>query len=438
MMAEDFNHIDQIIRQKFENFEPEPPVQVWENIRSSIPKTPPPQSSTGILLPIIVAVSILVFLSGLFHHYYNNNTEKIQTADAGKTIHTASLGTTGSTTVSDPGLQENFYQTPSEVPVISNGSDIKAETSVNTVPVRLPFDQTIASDKKKKNEKKANANTAQTLPSRGEYKPGLVQAIKSGDLSYRDVVKYNLSMKEIRKIQAYSEKASANPLNWSVGVFFNPEMSSCNDATIENSVNYNVSILPRLSINNFFIQSGINTRFTHDKGQMTVDYRRYLGSYEDVYLVTFDSTENGVIPTYYTETVEVFDTIAHYAAADTKARYTYLEIPVMFGYRYSFGKFSLFANAGPAASFRIGKYLPEAREPEDNAKIVNVNYQVPLRSSIDWQLLVGAGFDYQLADKLSFSMEPTYRQSLKSEYDLAGTRGKTSSFGLRLGLNYKF
>jgi len=436
-MAEDFNHIDQIIRQKFDNFEPEPPVQVWENIRSSIPKAPPPPSSPGMLLPIIVSVSILIFISGLFHHYYNNNTEKIQ-AEAGRTIQTASLGTTGSTTISEPSLQETFYQADSEVPAIKPETNNISSPAVSSIPVRMPFDQSLSSDKKKKNSKSANAASAQNIPSRGEYKPGLVQAIKSGDLSYSDVKKYDLSFREIRKIQSYREESNAKPFEWSVGLFFNPEMSSCNDETIENSVSYNVSILPRLSINRFFIQSGVNTRFTHDKGNMTVDYRRYLGSYEDVYLVTFDSTENGVIPTYYTETVEVFDTIAHYAVSETKARYTYLEIPLMFGYRYSFGKFALYANAGPSASFRVGKYVPEAQDPEDNAQIVNVNYQVPVRSTVDWQLLVGAGFEYQLGGKMSFSMEPTFRQSLKSEYDLAGTKGRTNSFGLRLGLNYKF
>ena len=436
-MAEEFNHIDQIIRQKFENFEPEPPVQVWENIRTTISNTPPKPSSPGFLLPIIVSVSLLIFISGLFHHYYNNNNENARAEEAGKTLYTASIGSTGSTTVSDPGLQESFYQTPSEVPAISHESNNQAATTVNSVPVRLPFDQTLTSDKKKKN-KTATTSAAQNIQPRGEYKPGLVKAVKSGELSYGDAARYNLTMKDIRKIQSYREVSKAKPFEWSVGMFFNPEMTYCNDENIENSVSYNVSILPRLTINRFFIQSGVNTRFTHDKGNMTVDYRRYLGSYEDVYLVTFDSTENGVIPTYYTQTVEVYDTIAHYSVSETRVNYTYLEVPLMFGYGYSFGKFSVYASAGTAASFRIGKYVPEVKDPEENAKIINVNYQVPVRSTIDWQLQVGAGFDYKLAEKLSFSMEPTFRQSLKSEYDLQGTNGKTRSFGLRLGLNYKF
>ncbi|MFA4864449.1 MAG: hypothetical protein WC605_11860, partial [Bacteroidales bacterium] len=69
-MAENFNHIDQIIRQKFENFEPDPPIQVWENIRSGIKKNPPPPSSSGFVMPIIVTVSLLIFVGGLLYHFY--------------------------------------------------------------------------------------------------------------------------------------------------------------------------------------------------------------------------------------------------------------------------------------------------------------------------------------------------------------------------------
>jgi len=180
-------------------------------------------------------------------------------------------------------------------------------------------------------------------------------------------------------------------------------------------------------------------RYTHYKGNYAVDYNRYLGTYEDVYEVTFDSTENGVIPTYFTHTVEVYDTVNHYAISETKANYTYLEIPLLFGYRYNFGRFSIFAKAGPAASFLVIRNVPAAGYPEDKARIINVDYQIPARSAVNWQLMMGAGFDYQLADKFNFSLEPTFRFALKSEYNLPdGARGNTTSFGIRAGLNYNF
>ncbi len=440
-MAEDYKHIDQIIRQKFENFEPEPPVQAWEKIRSEIGRTPPPPHSPGILLPIIVSVSLLIFIAGLFHQLYNGNSENAPIAGSGElTIHSASLGSTGSTSISDNTLQEEFYQTPSAMPHPEIKPVTAAQPAVTPVKVREPFNGQITGEKnkKKKNTGAAGQNTTLSGNRSGEYRPGLVQALRSGDLTYEDAVKYNLNMRDFRKLSSYRENSRSLSATWSAGVYFNPEACISADETIDNTMSYNIGIMPRMSFGHFFLQSGINARFTHDRGNMTVDYNRFLGSYEDVYLVTFDTVDNVVVPTYYTETVDVYDTISQYAVSETRANYTYLEIPVLFGYRYSFGRFALFANAGPAASFMLNKKLPGAGSPEENARIVHVDYMVPSRATINWQLMLGAGFDYQLADRIHFSLEPTLRFALNPEYNMPDINGKTRSFGVRAGINYKF
>ena len=444
-MAENFNHIDQIIRQKFENFEPDPPIQVWENIRSGIKKNPPPPSSSGFVMPIIVTVSLLIFVGGLLYHFYIDDSRStlLKTEASALSVQKAGVISTGSTTTSDVTLQEEFYQTPSEVPA-SNISSENPNQAIQhdqqpVIPVREAFGQTYPGDRKQKKAKN-NPSIASNSPSRsGQWKAGLVQALTAGELSYADALKYDLSLRDIRKLSGFQDYARHSRSDWSIGIYFNPEVTRCQDASIENTVSYNAGILPQVSFNRFFIQSGINMRFTHDKGNYAVDYNRYLGTYEDVYEVTFDSTENGVIPTYFTHTVEVYDTVNHYTISQTKANYTYLEIPLLFGYRYNFGRFSIFAKAGPAASFLVIRNVPGAGYPEDKARIINVDYQIPARSAVNWQLMMGAGFDYQLADKFSFSLEPTFRFALKPEYNLPdGARGNTTSFGIRAGLNYNF
>jgi opacity protein-like surface antigen len=110
----------------------------------------------------------------------------------------------------------------------------------------------------------------------------------------------------------------------------------------------------------------------------------------------------------------------------------------MFGYRYDFGKVSVFAKGGPAASFLVHKNMP-VQSPEEGARIVNVDYQVPARSQVNWQLVFGAGIGYDITDNVSFNLEPTFRYALKSEYSLSGNEnGGANSFGIRLGLNYNF
>jgi hypothetical protein len=444
-MAEDYNHIDQIIRQKFENFEPEPPVQVWEKIRSGINKTPPPPSSTGFIMPIIIAVSLLVFIAGLLHNvYFNDSSATLAKKGSSElSVQQAGVISTGSTTSSDITLQKEFYQTPSALtaPDISNQSatkEIKADQKP-AIPVRDAFGQINPGDKKHKKAKNNPSVTLNNTPATGQWRPGLVQALAVGELSYADAQKYNLSPRDVRKLTGFQDYEKHIKADWSIGAYFNPEVTSCADQSIANSVSYNASILPQVSFNHFFMQSGINMRFTHDKGNYAVDYNRFLGTYEHVDYITFDTVNNVVIPTYYTHNVEVWDTVNHYSVTETKANYTYLEIPLLFGYRYSFGKFSIFAKAGPSASFLIYKNIPETGYPEDKARIINEHYQIPARNTICWQLMMGTGFDYQLADKISFSLEPTFRYALKPEYKLPdGARGNTTSFGIRAGLNYNF
>jgi hypothetical protein len=438
-MAEDFNHIDQIIRQKFENFEPEPPMQVWDNIRSGINKNPPPPSSTGFLLPIIVTISLLIFLSGLINHFYIGNSTSTKAESSSRSIHSASLISTGSTTSSDLSLQQDFYQTPPAMPAEKLDLAASIETPQEIIPVRAPFEQNLAGDRKKKSGKKNQSVEEKNTSRPAQWKPGLVQALKAGELSYGDAAKYDLSVRDVKKLSTFRAVNKTKLADWSIGVFFNPEMTHYQDNSLDNTLSYSLGIMPRLSFNRFFIQSGINMRYTHDKGNYAVDYNRFLGTYEDVYLVTFDTVNNVIVPTYYTHTVEVYDTISHYSVSETQASYTYLEIPMFLGYRYNFGKFSVFGKAGPAASFLALKNVPEAGYPEDKAKIINVDYQVPARSVVNWQLMMGAGFDYQLADKFSFSLEPTFRFALKPEYKPnAGVKGNSTSFGIRAGLNYNF
>lgn len=441
VMAEDYKHIDQIIRQKFENFEPEPPLQVWENIKSNIPKDPGKPSSPGILLPIIVTVSLIIFIAGLFNHYYTKN-ENVAADPENRysSVQTAGVLQAGTSSNAELPSDEPAYQIPSQIPVTGENTVTTSEPKVaKDIPVRVPFTQKTSKDVKKTGAKLSGDTKTTRDATPGKWRSGLAEKISSGNtLSYSDAMKYDLSPRDVRKLSSLSEKKQHIRPDWAIGAYFNPEVTSYSD-DVENSMGYNIAVMPRVTFNHFFLQSGINARFANDKGNVSVNYNRYLGSYQDVYDVTFDSTESGIIPTYYTHTVDVYDTVDHYAYQDTKARYTYLEVPLYFGYTYSFGRLTLHAIAGPAASFLVSRNIPDAGSPEENAKVINVNYQIPVRSTVNWQLMMGAGFDYNLGDKFSFTLEPTFRYALKADYTLPeNNNGKTMSFGLRAGLNYKF
>jgi hypothetical protein len=434
--------MDQIVRQKFENFEPEPPLTVWENVRSNISQTPPPAPS-GLMLPILFIVTFLLFIGGLVLNLLTGN-EKASGPEgemAESHLKTAGMISTGSTTGSAQSLQNAIYQTYQEnhlEQVMTNNTPaVITPSGDEPIRVKAPFEPYKAPARQKITSPENGQSAQPSTANRGSWTPGLRQALASGEITVGDAVKYNLDLRDIRKLSRFQSRENQRNASWSIGVFFNPEVTNHKPDDLENTVSYNFSLMPQVSFGHFFLQSGINARLTTDRGNATVNYNRFLGTYDDVYLVTFDSTENGVIPTYHTQQVEVYDTIDHYAISETTARYTYLEVPVMLGYRYEAGRFTLFAKGGPSASFLVHKDIP-AQAPEENARIVNVNYQVPARTQVNWQLVVGAGLDYKLFDKLSLSLEPTFRYALNPEYELPEDAvSRSYSFGFRAGLNYK-
>lgn len=440
MIVENFEHIDEIIRQKFENFEPEPPLQVWENVRSAINQNPPPTPS-GLMLPILFIVTFLMFTGSLLLNLLTGTSENHSGDNPVSESYLKSAGMfpTGSTTETGKSLQEAIYDTYQVNHLDQTVADAApAQPIAEEIRVKAPFQPVPANRPNDASAVRTTSPSAKTGPDRGTWTPGLRQALNSGEISVATAVKYNLSKKDVQKLSGYQDYARGKKATWSIGAYFNPDVTMFRSEELENTVSYSLGLMPQVTFNHFFIQSGISARFTHDKGNSQVSYNRFLGTYEDVYLVTFDSTEFGVVPTYFTETVEVFDTVDHYTVTETSSDYTYLEVPVQLGYIHDFGKVSLFAKGGPSASFLIRKNMP-VQAPETGARIVDVDYQVPARSTVNWQLVLGAGLNYEFSDQVSFTFEPTFRHALKSEYQLSGgAKTGANSFGIRVGLNYHF
>lgn len=147
-MAENFDHIDQIIRQKFENFGPEPPVSAWEHIRTQISQDPP-KGSPGFMMPIIIAVSLLMFISGLVYHFRGTTIPVLPgTAEMTASLYnTADDISTGSTTITDQTIQTAYYQETGQAKVETAFSQARPATA--PVTVREPFQSAPPTGKKK-------------------------------------------------------------------------------------------------------------------------------------------------------------------------------------------------------------------------------------------------------------------------------------------------
>ncbi len=237
-------------------------------------------------------------------------------------------------------------------------------------------------------------------------------------------------------------KKSSNQHPWSVFAGLTSEFvsTSFDSVTILNS--YSIGFEPVYHLNKqWFIRSGIGVSSSRDRGFARLDYisNDYMGSYDDVFDVTFDSIGDQVVPTYHTKTVEVWDSIRHLVVSEITNRYAYIQVPLMFGYLHSGANssFNWYMNAGPIFNFQVGRWIDEPNPAESYIEILNLQNKLPERNNFYLQLSVSAGIDYKITDNLSMAVEPGYRYYVNSIFSKEGYNRPISAFSLRLGAKFR-
>jgi hypothetical protein len=231
----------------------------------------------------------------------------------------------------------------------------------------------------------------------------------------------------------YNRRAS-----WQMGLYFTPEVIFYPDDSIPNQRAYTFEVSGKWLKNEFFVESGLGLSFSSDDGKYAIDYEKFLGSYDDVYNVTFDTSESGaIVPTYYTNITNVYDSISKFRIEKTKNKYTYVQIPVYIGFQKEINRFGWFIKGGPILSLLVNENIPTPDAGND--KIIDIDQKMPSRVNTHWQLAFSAGVTYQLSRKVSFAIEPTFKYYMNSQYQRKYiTTRHPYSVGLRTGLLFNF
>lgn len=232
-----------------------------------------------------------------------------------------------------------------------------------------------------------------------------------------------------------------SPNFFSASLSVSPEMSIYKSNTTNYEMNCWMNLGAAYHISGFSVASGISLGYVFDDGKYRVDYQSKdsIGYYESVTGFTVNPENPGEI--IYTIVLKnVYDTILHVADDRTRNRYTYIQIPLLFGYRLlETSRFGLTLQAGPAVSFLIGKKEAQPSIDYPNARIIRITDNTPVRNSVSWQLWVSLRLDYQITRRFSLFAEPTYRYSFKVyQPGTEGTTTNTNSFGLGIGVQYNF
>jgi len=411
--------MDEVFRERFRSFEAQPPEQVWERIKANIPN-----NSSGTLFsnPVSLATLAALFLIALIVGLY------VIKQDNGITYNKSSAS---SFTKAKPDTQSN---TPESVTNSSAGLDVNITTIIpqeidNTGPT-TSFGKTFQDEPEQNYRETINPLTLNVIDGSSLNIPhSSSQPILDNNNSFVYKVKYTSLNEKI----TYKFKPELL-----LGIYFNPEVMFYPDDNIPNQSAYHFDLTATLQYTDFFIESGVGLNLSRDEGGYTYNYQEYLGTYDDVYEVTFDTTENGVVPVYHTSPVDVYDSVKE-SYHSSKNRYTYLEIPVLFGFRKNIGKLSWFVKAGPAFSFLVHKNMPEAAFRERDLMLGISENKQPERVNSNVQLLLSAGINYRFHENFSLSCEPMFRYYITSAYKSDYIKSKhTYTAGLRVGLLYNF
>lgn len=433
-------NINDLLRQKFQDFEPVPPEHIWDNIEKSL------DAKKGFLLGnkkyyAAALFLIALFSIGYFGLYSTSNTQVSSNVDEQEIIYQ------DNSSVENQNKTETVTLVAEEVTDDNNLVIIEEE---ETTVIEQP-EPVVVIEKTVNKTSASNEEEIYEVEELGLFKltEGFAEPTNNINIEYMN----QLSISSIYSLsygQPYSKKDdifSAAPKNnktksghWENTIFINPEFSLTNldSVTILNSYSLGVET-SRFFHKNWFVRFGINASFTGDKGFAKIDYlsNDFMGTYDDVYDVTFDTIGGIITPQYHTKTVEVWDSVRHIVVSEVTNKYLFAQVPVLLGYKNKIGQLNWYVYSGPAIGFQIAKWIDEPLIEGEDVEIINLDNKLPVRSSINYQLWIGAGVEYKLGRNTFIVLEPSYRHYFKSLYSDADYKFNTSGFALRLGINYK-
>lgn len=477
-MSDKYKNIDDLYRDKFKDFELDPPEHVWSNIKTQMHGPGGGGNGSNLTNGGIYGITIILILSSILTWYLLNSSTKQnnQIPENNITQVEASEYKSSTRMVSiNQGIEKEKNLDPSSN--IKNAQlkskkkqksrfDISEPVKVEKGKSSLVVEENKASSELNSNDQPSGSNeleyiddiAALSIITAGSDEELLAinstsqSEVVDANNSYIDV-QTNIDSPESNEENEVIEKEDiesstgvgpetvssiksdyGHKANWAFGLTFTPEMIFYPDNNDFNNRSYALDVSAIYKFSGYLLQSGIGVSWTSDEGDCAIDYNEYLGSYENVYNVTYDTSGSELSPIYHTETVRVYDSIDKVSIMPTKNHYTYLQVPLLFGYGNENRRFGWFVKGGPSLSIMINENLANNNVSNSDDKILQIENEIPSRIHTNWQFVFSGGVSYRLSNHLNFTAEPVFRYYLNSTYERNNLNLKNPySFGLRIG-----
>ena len=463
----DANHkIDDLFRRSFEGYTVEPSSSVWNGIVQKY-------FATGLLksglLSIQNIVSIIIIVGASISINYVLPTDKNQESVEILSIANNTIPNYISTIQTTENISFINSNNPSKLPVTNastvsglsekeSDQDILKEneetfytmptSNIMSSPLILERNKDIAFISKDQLFTGNSTNTDlfidTSIPKTGENRMGarynnlLKISKKERDYFKKSHISYRNKYSQV-PVQWNNDYLYRSP--WALGLFVTPEWIYYPGDSIVRKNSYSIELAAIYQKDQFILRSGIGVAVSNDNGNFVINWETNdsTGFYYGISSFEIDA-ENPDNPIFDTFVETVYDSVAHTSHAYPDNQYTYLQIPLMIGYRVlNYNRFSCSLMGGPVLSLLIHENEKIAQFSDIDATFINIENNTPERLKTSWQFMFSAGFNYRISNSLSLTLEPTYKYYIRSVYEqrIAGTKNPWS-ICLRGGIIYTF
>ena len=431
-------HIDQIIKEKLDQFQAPPPAHVWAGVEQGLLNDKTPLFFAYAKQLAVASVLILMALAAWYFIPINENTQISETEiiDEGGQVETESI------VVADNEEESREIETPAD-----KITDESNEATTDEVNAKKISSGTIVENKpdnsaSEQNESNKDRTHQVTYLDNREVSSIENTEFLGDDAEYVNENLVTFNNRKVVQIEASSTEEEIQGFKnyWNIGLYFSPEMMFNNIDSVTLMNTYSLNIEPSWYFNkHWFMRFGAGVSYVRDRGFAKVDYLSsdYMGSYDSVVDITFEEIGDEFFPVYHTKEVEIWDSIRHLSISEVTNTYYYLQFPLMFGYHNSTNKIKWYFYGGPAMNISIHQQIQDPKASIEYIEVIDLENRLPHRTDYSLQLWLGAGIDFRIGQKFSLAFEPNYRYYFEPIYQENSYKTALSGLSLRLGLVYK-
>jgi len=452
-MKDKRNKIDDLFREGLGKLNQAPPPDLWERIDANLPSVRPAPEAPLIPGRLVKAVTAAAIIAGAFILWFilgKSNHESGQTESI--PIQEQSSGTTLTTTGQKPVLlpdqtgkiAEPFIEYTQKNDRINKVAEKAAKASDKNHDTRL-HSKTASGEIKPLSGAADLTNNNYPDPGAEKlitYQTGLAGlrldftnwliTLPAGQIYQENFSSFSAGLRKTRNPLA--PKRGAIPL---IGGVY-----ASRDIIYYGKGHHKQSRAAGLSLSTFKgpweFETGVAFNISDDNGKFDVNFSSFdsIGYYNKVVSFSPDPQIPGRV-IFNTVMEGVYDSVGHNIEAQTVNRYSYLQIPLMAGYRiYADRLFTISLKAGPVFSVLLASDEPPVTFSREGAILQSIDNQTPVRASTNWQIAAALGAGMHISRSLTLQFEPTYRSYLRPVYQ--HHRSSPYSIGLKAGLLYRF